>query len=207
MSREELANTVTHALGALASLAGGAVLVTLTALHGDVWGIVGASVFAASLVLLYAASTGYHAARRARAKARLRVLDHAAIFVLIAGTYTPFTLGGLRGGWGWALFGVTWGLAAAGVTAKLFLTGRYQRLSTGLYVAMGWLALVAAVPMVRAFTTETLAWLVAGGLAYTAGTLFYLSRRIPYAHAVWHGFVLAGSACHFAAVATHVLPA
>ena len=207
MSREELANTLTHALGVLAGLAGGGALVTLTALRGDAWGVVGVSVFVAALVLLYAASTGYHAARRARTKARLRVLDHAAIFVLIAGTYTPFTLGGLRGGWGWPLFGVIWALAAAGVTAKLFLTGRYDRLSTALYLAMGWLVVVAAVPMARAFAPATLAWLVAGGVAYTAGTAFYLSRRIPYAHAVWHAFVLAGSACHFAAVTTHVLPA
>jgi hemolysin III len=205
--REELANALTHGAGLVASAAGAAVLIVLAALHGDAWKIVGSAVFSATLVLLYTASTLYHAARTPKARARLQVFDHCAIYLLIAGTYTPFTLVGLRGGWGWSLFGVIWGLAVAGVVFKLFFTGRFPRLSTAIYLAMGWLVIVAAVPMTTRFSPATLAWLVAGGLAYTAGTAFYVSRRIPYAHAIWHLFVLAGSVCHFAAVVTQVLPA
>lgn len=203
--RWELANALTHGAGALAAAAGTAVLLVLASLHGDAWHIVSSAVFGATLVLLYTASTVYHAVRAPRAKARLRVLDHSAIYLLIAGTYTPFTLVGLRGGWGWSLFGVVWGLAVAGVVFKLFFIERFHRLSTALYVAMGWMVVVAIVPMVQRLPAVTLAWLVAGGVAYTAGTAFYHGRR-PYAHAVWHLFVLAGSACHFAAVLTQVLP-
>ena len=204
---EELANALTHGLGVLASAAGGAVLITLAALYGDAWHVVGASIFVGSLVLLYTASTVYHAVPVAwtRARQRLQVFDHCAIYVLIAGTYTPFTLVGLRGPWGWTLFGITWGLAAAGVVFKLFYTGRFTLVSTLLYVGMGWLVVIAVKPMIAALPAATLAWLVAGGVAYTAGTIFYLSKRIPYAHAIWHLFVLAGSACHFAAVLTQVL--
>lgn len=204
--REEIVNALTHGLGAVASVGGGAVLITLAAVYGDPWQIVGASVFGASLLVLYLASTLYHAIPHPKVKARLKVFDHCAIFVLIAGTYTPFTLG-LRGVWGWALFGTVWGLALAGIVFKLFFTGRLQRLSTLLYVAMGWLVVVAAKPMLGALAPSALAWLVAGGVLYTAGTAFYLSRRIPYAHAIWHLFVLGGSVCHFAAVLLDVLPA
>jgi hemolysin III len=199
-SRQELANTLTHGVGVLAALAGGAVLVTMASLRGDPWRIVGAAVFTATLVLLYAASTLYHAARSPLARSRLKVLDHASIYLLIAGTYTPFTLGGLRGGWGWSLFGVIWGLAVAGVVFKLFAAGRFPRVSTAIYIAMGWLILVAVGPMLRHLQPAVLGWLLAGGLAYTLGTFFYHSRRLTYAHAVWHGFVLAGSACHAVAV-------
>ncbi len=203
--REEMASALTHGAGALARAAGGAVLIVLSALAGDPWRVVGSSVFAATLVLLYTASTLYHAARGPVARARLQVFDHCAIYLLIAGSYTPFLLIGLRGGWGWSLFGVIWGLAVAGVIFKLFFTGRFPRLSTGIYLGMGWLVLIAVVPMVQRLPGTTLAWLVAGGIAYTAGTAFYHSRRIPYAHAIWHLFVLAGSACHYAAVATQVI--
>lgn len=203
--REELANLLTHAVGLLASAAAAAVLVVLAALGGDPWRIVGTAVFGATVVLLYTASTLYHAARSERLKARLQVFDHCAIYLLIAGTYTPFTLVGLRGGWGWSLFGVIWGLAMAGVVFKLFFTGRFPRVSTAVYVGMGWLALVAAGPMLSRLPAATLGWLVAGGVAYTAGTAFYLSRRIPYAHAIWHLFVLAGSVFHALAVATQVV--
>ena len=202
---EEIASAVTHGLGVLTSAVAGAVLITLAALWADAWHVVGTSVFVGSLVLLYTASTLYHAIPFDRAKRMLQVLDHCAIYVLIAGTYTPFLLVGLRGGWGWTLFGVIWALAVAGVVFKLFYTGRFKRLSTGIYLAMGWLVVVAVRPMVEALPVSTLLWLVAGGLAYTAGTVFYMSRRIPYAHAVWHLFVLAGSACHFAAVLNEVL--
>jgi hemolysin III len=162
---------------------------------------VGASIFVATLILLYGASTSYHLASGTRVKERLKVLDHAAIYLLIAGTYTPFTLAGLRGAWGWSLFGVIWGLAAGGVVFKLFFTGRFRVVSTGIYIAMGWLVLIAIVPLVRALDAGTLAWLVAGGITYTAGTLFYHSRRL-YAHAIWHLFVLGGSVCHAIAVAS-----
>lgn len=203
--REELANALTHGVGALAGAVGALVLVIGAALHGDIWQVVSSAVFGASLVLLYTASTLYHAARDPRTKARLQVLDHCAIYLLIAGSYTPFTLIALRGGWGWSLFGVAWALAVAGVIFKLFFTGRFPRLSTGIYIGMGWMAVVAAVPMLQNLSAATLGWLVAGGVTYTAGTVFYHNRR-PYAHAIWHLFVLAGSVCHFIAVATQVLP-
>ena len=201
---EEVASAVTHGLGVLGSVGAGAVLLTLAAGTGDVWTIVGASVFVGTLVLLYSASTLYHAIPFERARLHLRTFDHCAIFALIAGTYTPFLLGGLRGPWGWSLFGVIWGLAVAGIVFKLFFTGRFKRASTLVYVAMGWLVVVAIGPMREALPTATLAWLVAGGLAYTAGTVFYLSRR-RFAHAVWHGFVLAGSTCHLAAAFVEVM--
>lgn len=204
-AREELLNTLTHGFGVVASLAAGAVLIVFAALKGDAWRIVGSSVFVATAVALYAASTLYHAARDPGLRARLRLLDHAAIYLLIAGTYTPFTLVSLRGGWGWSLFGVIWALAVAGVVFKVVALGRFPKLSTALYVAMGWLVLVAAVPMLDRLSPATLGWLLAGGLAYTAGTLFYHGDRIRYGHAVWHLFVLAGSACHGVAVAMDLL--
>lgn len=203
--RWELANALTHGAGVVAAVAGGTVLIVLAALYGDVMKVVTSAVFAATLVLLYTASTVYHAVRRPELKARLKVLDHCAIYLLIAGTYTPFTLVGLRGGWGWSLFGVVWGLAVAGVVFKLFFTGRFPRISTAIYVGMGWMVVIAIQPMLERLSGVTLAWLVAGGLAYTAGTVFYHNRR-PYAHAIWHLFVLVGSVCHFAAAVTQVLP-
>lgn len=201
---EELANVVTHGIGALASIAAAAVLIVLASLNGDVWAVVSVSVFATTLIALYTASTLYHAARDPVLKARLKLLDHAAIYLLIAGTYTPFMIGELRGGWGWSLFGVIWGLAVAGIALKVLFIGRFRLLSTLVYVAMGWLVLVAAVPVIRALDPVTLAWLLAGGLAYTAGTPFYHNSRVRFAHAVWHVFVLAGSICHGIAVATLV---
>ncbi|HRQ64826.1 MAG TPA: hemolysin III family protein [Xanthomonadaceae bacterium] len=207
ISREELANALTHGAGLLASVAGGAVLIAMAALFGSASQIVSAVVFVATLILLYTASTLYHAARHDRLKAQLKVLDHCAIFILIAGTYTPFTLVGLKGGWGWTLFGLVWTLAVLGVVFKLFFTGRFHRTSTVLYVAMGWLALIAIGPLVNALPAWTLGWLLAGGIAYTAGTAFYHNERVPYAHAIWHLFVLAGSVLHFIAVASLVVPA
>jgi hemolysin III len=199
-SREEVANVATSGLGVLASLASGSVLIALAALRGSASSVVGVSVFTASLVLLYGASTFDHAARHESIRRRLKVLDHCAIYVLIAGTYTPFLITSLRGSWGWSLFGVIWGLAVCGVVFKWFYTGRYPRLSTGIYIAMGWLVLIAVEPLARAISPAALGWLVAGGLAYTGGTLFYHSRRLKYAHAFWHVFVLGGSVCHAVAV-------
>ena len=201
---EDHANTLTHFFGILASALGGAALVTWAALHGDPWRIVGVSVFVATLVLLYTASTVYHAVSAPAVKARLKVLDHGAIYLLIAGTYTPFMIGDLRGGWGWSLFGVIWGLAVTGIVFKVFYAGRLRILSTAVYVAMGWLVVIAIGPMIHHLNTRTLAWLVAGGIAYTAGTPFYHWKRIRFSHAIWHAFVLLGSACHALAVGAAV---
>lgn len=199
--REELVSAATHAAGIVLSAFGGAFLIVLASLRGNARLIVGVSIFTATLILLYSASTLYHVSLREASRRRLKILDHAAIYLLIAGTYTPFTLAGLQGAWGWSMFGTIWGLAVAGVVFKLFFTGRFQVLSTGIYIAMGWLVLVAIVPMTRALSPLTLAWLVAGGVTYTLGTLFYHSRR-QYAHGIWHLFVLGGSVCHAVAVAT-----
>lgn len=204
--REELYNALTHGVGAVGSLAAGAILITMASLLGSIWQIVGASVFAGSMLLLYSASTVYHGVTRLRLKARLRVLDHSSIFVLIAGSYTPFMLVGLRGGWGWSLFGVVWTLAVVGVILKLFLTGQFNRTSTAIYLGMGWLAIVAIIPLAQALDPFTFFWLVAGGLLYSAGTYFFLSERIPYSHTIWHLFVLAGSTCHFVAAFAHLVP-
>lgn len=172
---------------------------------GDAWQLTSAIVFGVCLLLLYIASTLYHAARHPVVKARLKVFDHCAIYLLIAGTYTPFTLIGLRGPWGWWLFGTIWTLALAGVIFKLFFTGRFKRLSTMLYIAMGWLVLVAIKPMWGALDGWTLGWLFAGGVCYTAGTVFYHRPSLKYSHAIWHMFVLAGSLCHYVAVMAHVI--
>ncbi|MFN7136770.1 MAG: PAQR family membrane homeostasis protein TrhA [Thermomonas sp.] len=202
---EELANALTHGVGAAAALAGAAVLITLVAIHGDGWQLAGAIIFGVALLLLYTASTLYHAVSHPVAKGRLKVFDHCAIYLLIAGTYTPFTLVGLRGAVGWWLFGAIWALALAGVVFKLFYTGRFRRLSTLIYLAMGWLVVVAAGPLLRALDAATLGWLLAGGVAYTLGTLFYLRPRMRWSHAIWHGFVIAGSVCHYISVMHHLL--
>ena len=203
--RDEIANALTHGLGATAALAGGAVLITLAAIHGDGWQLAGAIVFGVALLLLYTASTLYHAIQHPVAKGRLKVFDHCAIYLLIAGTYTPFTLVGLRGPWGWGLFAAIWTLAVAGVVFKLFFTGRFKRLSTAIYIAMGWLVVVALEPMLDSLDRWTLGWLLAGGIAYTLGTFFYHRESIRYSHAIWHLFVIAGSVCHFVAVSAQVL--
>ena len=203
--REELANALTHGLGAAAALAGGAVLITLAAIFGNGWQLGAAIVFGVSLLLLYLASTLYHSFRHPVLKGRLKVFDHCAIYLLIAGTYTPFTLVGLRGPWGWGLFAAIWSLALAGVVFKLFYTGRFKRASTLVYVAMGWLVLVAIKPVLAALDGWTLGWLVAGGVAYTLGTVFYHRESIPYSHAIWHLFCIAGSVCHYVAVMAQVL--
>ncbi len=203
--RDELASALTHGLGAVAALAGGAVLITLAAIHGDGWQLGASIVFGVSLLLLYVASTLYHSIQHPVAKGRLKVFDHCAIYVLIAGTYTPFTLIGLRGPWGWGLFIAIWTLALAGVVFKLFYTGRFKLLSTAIYIAMGWLVMVAIKPMLNSLDAWTLGWLLAGGLSYTLGTYFYHRESIRYSHAIWHLFVIGGSVCHFIAVTAQVL--
>ncbi|WFB37757.1 hemolysin III family protein [Kiritimatiellota bacterium B12222] len=196
----ERANTLSHGAGVLASIIGGTFLIVKASLTRDPWKIVSVSIFVATLILLYSASTLYHATRRPHVKQHLKVLDHASIYLLIAGSYTPFTLVGLRGGWGWSLFGTIWGLAIGGVIFKFFAAGRFKLISTGIYVVMGWLVIIAIKPMIHVFDPAVLLWLLAGGLAYTGGTLFYHNHRLLYSHAVWHGFVICGSVCHAVAV-------
>jgi hemolysin III len=205
--REELANSLTHAFGAVLSVAGLVLLVVFANLHGDAWHVVSTAIFGTTLVLLYTASTLYHSFRGERSRRLLQKFDHAAIFLLIAGTYTPFVLVTLRGPWGWSLFGVVWGLAVAGVTIKFWLAGRFRVVSTLIYLAMGWLVLVALKPLVAALSAGGMQLLVAGGLCYTGGAGFYLWKRLPYHHAIWHLCVLGGSACHWAAIFVHVVPA
>ena len=205
--REELVNALTHGLGVAVSLVGAAMLIVFGARSGDPWQLTGIIVYSVSLILLYTASTLYHAARHGVRKTRLRTFDHCAIYLLIAGTYTPFLLGTLRGAWAWTLLGVVWGVAIGGVVYKLFLLGRFPRFSTGSYLALGWLAVVALPLMLGALSIATVAWLLGGGLAYTVGTFFFHNNRIPYAHGIWHGFVLLGSGCHFVAVLLQVVPA
>lgn len=202
--REEFANALTHGIAAAASLGAGSVLITLAALWGDGWQLGGAITYVITLFLLYLASTLYHAIPYESTKRRLKVLDHCAIYLLIAGTYTPFTIVGMRGSWGWGLFATIWTLAVAGVIFKLYFTGRFKLVSTLIYIAMGWLIVVAIQPMMESLTSFTLKWLLAGGVFYTVGTVFYISKKIPYSHSIWHGFVMAGSICHFVAVMAHV---
>jgi len=197
---EEIANSVSHGLGLLASLAAFPVLVIVAHQRGDVTGIVGASVFATTMVLLYLTSTLFHALPGCRAKRVFQILDHSAIYLLIAGTYTPFTLGVLRGAWGWTLFGLVWGLAVVGTVLKALGGVRYTTVSTWVYLAMGWLILIAADTAWALVPKWGLFWLLAGGIAYTAGAVFFMVERIRYFHFVWHLFVVAGTACHFIAV-------
>jgi hemolysin III len=198
---EEIADSVSHGVGMMAALAAAPILIVGAAQRGGAAQIVGASIFAAAMVLLYLTSTLYHALPRNRVKRLFQILDHGAIYLLIAGTYTPFTLGVLRGAWGWTLFGLVWGLALAGVVLKAVAGIRHPRLSTSLYVAMGWLALIAIEPLWLHLPAWGLFWLLAGGIAYTLGVVFFaLDGRVRYSHFVWHLFVLAGTACHFVAV-------
>ena len=202
--RVELWNALTHGFGVLLSLVASAVLLTLVARDGSGRQLAGAIVFCIALVMVYTSSTLYHSISHPVSKRRLKVFDHCAIFVLIAGTYTPFALIALHGDVGWWLFAVAWTLATIGVVLKLFFTGRFKGVSTLVYLAMGWLVVGAVKPMIEHVPAVTLGWLLAGGLAYTLGTVFYMSKR-RHAHAVWHGFVLLGSACHFVAVSMQVL--
>ena len=200
ISAEELANAVTHGIGLVLSVTGLVILVVLAAMRGSAWRIVGCAVYGATLVCLYAASTLYHGISCSRWKRALKIFDHSAIYLLIAGTYTPFLLVNLRGAWGWSLFGVIWGLALAGIVFKFWFVDHFQILSTTVYLLMGWLAVVAVRPLLQLLPFSGLVWLAAGGLLYTAGVVFFACRRIPYHHVVWHVFVLAGSTCHYFAV-------
>ena len=203
---EELANSISHGIGLIAALIGTPVLLLTAFHHGSISFLIGTIVFTVTMLLLYLGSTLYHAWPCTRAKSVLQLLDHSAIFWLIAGTYTPFALGPLRGVWGWTMLGIVWALAAFGVFVKATRgTARHRKLAMALYLGMGWLALVFIRPLALAVPLSVVLWLLAGGIAYTTGVLFFVNTRLRYAHFVWHLFVLTGTGCHFAAVLTCAL--
>ena len=202
---EEIANSATHGLGLLLSVAGLAVLVVWASLHGNPWLIVGSSIFGATLVLAYAASTCYHACGSLRLKQLLRTVDGSLVYLLIAGTYTPIAFGPLFGGWGWSLFGIIWGVSAVGVGLKILFAARFRGAAIAAYLAMGWLSVVAIVPLKENMPLAGLVWLILGGCAYTFGIIFMLWGRMPFNHAAWHLTVLAGSICHYFAILFYVL--
>lgn len=205
-ANEERANILTHALGTALSLAGLWVLVSLSVRHGDGWQLAGAAVFGISLVTLYAISTLYHLSRDPMARQQLRKWDHAGIFLLIAGSYTPFLLVTLRSSLGWSLFAVVWGLGFAGIALKFWFAGHFRILSTAIYIGMGWLVLLVLRPLLEALPMPGVLLLVAGGFSYTFGAVFYLWKTLPYHHAIWHLFVIGGSVCHWYAVYEYVVP-
>lgn len=198
--REEIANAITHGIGALMAIAALVILTIFSILKGTAWHVVSFSIFGATLVTLYTASTLYHSLTNEKVKILFRKFDHMSIYLLIAGTYTPFCLTVLNNWIGWTLFGIVWGSAISGIVLKAFFTGKKELLSTILYVMMGWVALIAIKPLYDSITTTTFILLIAGGLFYTAGTYFFVKDRIQYFHSIWHVFVLAGSICHFFAV-------
>ena len=195
---EEIANSISHGIGMALAVAGVTLLVTFGALYGTVWHIVSFAVFGASMIILYLASTLYHGVSKPSLKAKLNKFDHSAIYILIAGSYTPISLISLRGWVGWTVFGLIWSLAIAGIVFKIwFYTPKWKNLSTLLYVAMGWLVLFAIVPVIQQVPNTSLWFLFAGGLSYTGGVVFYLFPKIPFFHLVFHLFILGGSICHF----------
>jgi hemolysin III len=198
--REELSHAITHGIGAVLSIVGLVLLIVRAAATGDALVVVSFTIFGTSAVLLYSASTAYHALVHSKHRRLLKVIDHSLIYVLIAGSYTPFLLVSLQGAWGWSLFGVVWGLTLMGIVFKIFYAGRFKLVSTLLYLGLGWLCIIAIKPMLEAVPTGALWWLLAGGLSYSFGTIFYMRKSMPYHHAVWHLFVLAGTACHFGAI-------
>ena len=203
---EEKINIISHAIGFILSIVALVLLVTHANLHGDVWHIVSFSIFGASLIVLYAASTFYHNAKKPELRNRLKIIDHAAIYVLIAGSYTPFTLVSLNGTIGWVIFGTSWGLALTGIILKLFFTGKYNLISTLMYVFLGWVIIFAIKPLINNLPLEGLFWLFAGGMAYTIGAILYSIKKIKFNHAIFHVFVLMGSFSHFVSVFFYVLP-
>jgi len=206
---EEIAHAATHGFGVVLAIVGLTVMVARAALYGNIWHIVGAAIFGTTLVLMYTASTLYHsvpAEHLPNAKKVLRIIDHSTIYFLIAGTYTPFTLVTLHGFWGWLLFGITWGLALAGVVFKIYATGRFEKLSLAIYLGMGWCILIAIEPRWRTLEPTGLVLMALGGLSYTGGVVFYVWERLRYHHAIWHAFVLAGSVLQYFAVLFYVIP-
>jgi len=204
--KEEKLNVLTHGIGFLLSIAALVLLVVFASIDGDAWHIVSYSIYGTSLVVLYLASTLFHWSKKPARRLKLNVFDHASIYILIAGTYTPLLLVTLRGPWGWSLFGVVWGLAIAGVIFKFFYTGRFNKISTLVYVLMGWIVLIALKPLIANLSTPGLVWLAIGGLSYSIGAIFYLLNKVPYNHAIFHVFVLGGSMAHFVTIFWYVLP-
>ncbi len=203
---EEIFNSITHGTGALISLAGLVLLIVFASLYGEARHIVSCTIFGVSLVLLYTASTLYHSFRKPRVKFVFRIIDHSCIYILIAGTYTPFMLIAVRGVLGWTIFGIVWGMTVLGILFKTFFIHRFKILSTLAYIAMGWIAIFAIKPIFQSLSEGAIFWLIAGGLAYTVGTIFYAWKKLPFNHAIWHFFVLAGSICHFVSVLFYVIP-
>lgn len=203
---DEIANGITHGIGLMLAVGGLCSLVVLTVYRGDLSHIVGCTVFGVSLVTLYGASTLYHVVRQPRLKKTLQIVDHIAIFLLIAGTYTPFTLVNLHGFWSWTLFGLVWSIATLGIIAKIRWGDRWRWLSLAAYLGMGWCCLIAAKPLIESVPQGALLWLFAGGMAYTVGVIFYALDHKRFFHAIWHLFVMAGSICHFVAVLFYVVP-
>jgi hemolysin III len=203
---EEKINIISHTTGFILSIVAFVLLVMHASLHGDVWQIVSFSIFGASLIILYGASTLYHSAKNPLLRNKLNIIDHASIYVLIAGTYTPFTLVTLKGTIGWVIFGISWGLALTGIILKLFFTGKYDLISTIMYVFMGWVIVFAIKPLIHHLPFEGLLWLFAGGISYTIGAILYSIKKIKFNHAIFHILVLIGSFCHFVSVFFYVLP-
>ncbi len=201
---EEIANSITHGIGIAIGVAALVLLVVFAARRGDAWAVTSFSIYGASMILLYTASTLYHSFRDEKIKRLFKLFDHASIYLLIAGTYTPILLTMMRGAWGWSLFGVIWGLAIFGVAFKIMFVGRFKVLSVLIYLAMGWMIVVAFKPMLAAVPTGFLIWLMIGGACYTLGVIFYVWRTFPYHHSVWHLFVLGGSISHFFGLLFHV---
>jgi hemolysin III len=203
---ERWANVVTHGIGVLLSIVAIVVLTVCAATRGDAMRVACVAVFGVTLLLMYTSSTCFHCARHETFRHWFKVCDHASIYALIAGTYTPFLLVLVRGGWGWSLFGVLWGLTLVGAVLKVFFVHRWEPLSVAIYVAMGWIALIAVKPFLNALPHGAMAWILAGGVAYTSGVVFFFWERLRFNHAIWHLFVLGGSACHFFAVLFYVVP-
>ena len=203
---EEKINILSHAVGFILSIVALVLLVTHATQQGGVRHIVSFSIFGASLIILYAASTLYHSAKKSKLRNRLKIIDHASIYVLIAGTYTPFALVTLKGRIGWMIFGISWGLALTGIILKLFFTGKYNLISTIMYVLMGWVIVFAIKPLINNLPLEGLLWLIAGGISYTIGAILYSIKKIKFNHAIFHMFVLNGSFCQFMSVFFYVLP-
>ncbi|MEN8120767.1 MAG: hemolysin III family protein [Bacteroidota bacterium] len=202
--KEELFNTISHGIGLVLSIPALIMLVVYANIEGNIWHIVSFSIYGSSLLILYLASTLYHGTKKPELKQKLNVFDHSAIYVLIAGTYTPFALVTLNGPWGWSIFGVVWGLAVIGLVLKLFYIGRFRKISTLAYVLMGWVMVIAIKPLINNLSNDGLFWLFIGGVFYTVGAVLYLFKKLPYNHGIFHVFVLLGSLSHFFAVFYYV---
>ncbi len=194
---EEIANAVTHGLGIGLSIAALVILVVFAAKQSDTWKVVSFSIYGATMIVLYLSSTLYHSFHQPKMKRFFRIFDHSSIFLLIAGTYTPVTIGTMRGGWGWTLFGIIWGLAIIGITSKIFALGKLKAASVAVYILMSWMIIIAVKPLMHAAPPSFLMWMLMGGGAYMLGVIFYVAKKLPYHHSVWHLFVLGGSVCHF----------